>query len=190
MTPFQLTCEQALKPSWAKKRVGERSEPSGAWGRKNEGRDCFAFWCARDILHPAAGRTGLATVKTDQSEASPQIGDWVVLMPPFSFPTLRLLQNTISLIQGVWFKLWLFFFWHFASLQHSVCQCSKSCQDNRVHKRVKIQVCGSIYTPIHLFKNAVGTGAYKRPAVVSGIVIGNTPVSYWPIFSPFPDVFA
>ena len=45
-------------------------------GRKNEGRDCFAFWCARDILHPAAGRTGLATVKTDQSEASRQIGDW------------------------------------------------------------------------------------------------------------------
>ena len=59
-----------------KKRVGEQSEPSGAWGRKNGGRDCFAFWCARDILHPTAGRTGLATVKTDQSEASPKIGDW------------------------------------------------------------------------------------------------------------------
>ena len=41
MTPFQLTCEQALKPSWAKKRVGEQSEPRGAWGRGNGGRSCF-----------------------------------------------------------------------------------------------------------------------------------------------------
>ena len=73
---------------------------------------CLQSWvsrCARGTPHPTAGRTGLATVKTDQSEASPQIGDWVVLIPPFSFPTLRLLQNTISLIQGIWFKLWLFF---------------------------------------------------------------------------------
>ena len=47
-----------------------------------------------------------------------------------------------------------------------------------------------MYTPIHLFKNVVKTGADKRPAIVSGIVIGNTPVSYWPIFPPVPDVFA
>ena len=39
-------------------------------------------------------------------------------------------------------------------------------------------------------KNVVRTGADKRPAIVSGIVIGNAPVSYWTIFSPVPDVFA
>ena len=26
-----------------------------------------------------------------------------------------------------------------------------------------------------------------RPAIVSGIAIGDAPVSYWPIFSPFPS---
>ena len=44
------------------------------------------------------------------------------------------------------------------------------------------------------FVNEKGTGGEICPAVVSGIVTGNAPVSYWPIFSPFlvtvPKVFA
>ena len=32
-----------------------------------------------------------------------------------------------------------------------------------------------------------GAGAEMRPAIVSGIVIGNLPVSYWPVFSPVPS---
>ena len=35
------------------------------------------------------------------------------------------------------------------------------------------------------FVNEKGTGGEICPAVVSGIVTGNAPVSYWPIFSPF-----
>ena len=36
--------------------------------------------------------------------------------------------------------------------------------------------------PLHV----EGTGAEMRPAMVSGIVTGDAPVSYWPIFSPVP----
>ena len=44
-------------------------------------------------------------------------------------------------------------------------------------------------------RNKNGTGAEMPPAVVSGIVTGDSPVSYWlffPSVSPvtFPDVFA
>ena len=44
------------------------------------------------------------------------------------------------------------------------------------------------------FVNEKRTGGEICPAVVSGIVTGNAPVSCWPIFSPFlvtvPKVFA
>ena len=44
------------------------------------------------------------------------------------------------------------------------------------------------------FVNEKGTGGEICPAVVSGIVTGNAPVSYWPIFPPFlvtfPKAFA
>ena len=33
------------------------------------------------------------------------------------------------------------------------------------------------------FRNEIGNGAEMNPADVSGIVAGDTPVSYWPIFS-------
>ena len=44
-------------------------------------------------------------------------------------------------------------------------------------------------------RNKVGTGAEMRPAIVSGIVTGDVPVSYWPIFFCLsavtgPEVFA
>ena len=46
----------------------------------------------------------------------------------------------------------------------------------------------------HHFVNEKGTEGEICPAVVSGIVTGNAPVSCWPIFSPFlvtvPKVFA
>ena len=35
---------------------------------------------------------------------------------------------------------------------------------------------------IGVFRNGKGVGAEMRPAIVSGIVTGDTPVSYWPIF--------
>ena len=47
----------------------------GPGGEEIEGGPVLMSRCARGITHPTAGRTGLATVKTDQSEASPQIGD-------------------------------------------------------------------------------------------------------------------
>ena len=47
----------------------------GPGGEEIEGEPVLMSRCARDILHPTAGRTGFATVKTDQSEASPKIGD-------------------------------------------------------------------------------------------------------------------
>ena len=44
------------------------------------------------------------------------------------------------------------------------------------------------------FVNERGNGAEICPAVVSGIVTGDAPVSYWPIFPPFlvtvPKAFA
>ena len=33
------------------------------------------------------------------------------------------------------------------------------------------------------FRNEKGTGATMCPAIVSGIVTGDAPVSYWPFFS-------
>ena len=45
---------------------------------------------------------------------------------------------------------------------------------------------------IYHFRNE--KGAEMRPAIVSGIVTGDAPVSYWPIFLPslvtVPEVFA
>lgn len=41
---------------------------------------------------------------------------------------------------------------------------------------------------IRRFRNAEkGTGAEMRPVIVSGIVSGDTPVSYWLILSPVPS---
>lgn len=37
------------------------------------------------------------------------------------------------------------------------------------------------------FRNQKGAGAEMPPAIVSGIVTGNAPVSYWPIFFPVPS---
>ena len=37
---------------------------------------------------------------------------------------------------------------------------------------------------MHNFRNEKKTGAEMYPAIVYGIVIGDAPVSYWPIFSP------
>ena len=52
-----------------------------------------------------------------------------------------------------------------------------------------ISVCKFCYSPL-----SKGTGAKMRPAIVFGIVTGDVPVSYWPIFSLFlitvPEVFA
>ena len=77
--PINLRTGSQAELGKKRESVSEASR-AGPGGEKMEGetsgRDCFAFWCARDILHPTAGRTGLATVKTDQSEASRQIGDW------------------------------------------------------------------------------------------------------------------
>ena len=36
---------------------------------------------------------------------------------------------------------------------------------------------------IYLFRNEKETGVEMEPAIVSGIVTGDTSVSYWPIFS-------
>ena len=41
----------------------------------------------------------------------------------------------------------------------------------------------SIPLPIRHYRNGKRTGAEMRPAVVSGIVTGGVPVSYWLIFS-------
>ena len=59
-----------------------------------------------------------------------------------------------------------------------------------MNKQVKQQSPTGSYV-----RNRVGTGAEVRPAIVSGIVTGDVPVSYWPIFfclSPVtvPEVFA
>ena len=40
------------------------------------------------------------------------------------------------------------------------------------------------------FRNEKGTGAYMRPAIVSGSVTGDTPVSYWPVLEIVPELFA
>ena len=41
---------------------------------------------------------------------------------------------------------------------------------------------------IRCFRNKKRTEAETHPAVISGIVTGDAPVSYWPIFSPVPIV--
>ena len=40
------------------------------------------------------------------------------------------------------------------------------------------------------FENEKGTGAKMRPAVLSGIVPGDVPLSYWPFFFSVPEVLA
>ena len=35
---------------------------------------------------------------------------------------------------------------------------------------------------VHFFRNEKGTGTEIRPAIVSGIITKDVPVSYWPIF--------
>ena len=43
-------------------------------------------------------------------------------------------------------------------------------------------------TPIGRFRiGEKGAGAEMRPAIVSGIVIEDLPVSYWSVFSPVPS---
>ena len=39
-----------------------------------------------------------------------------------------------------------------------------------------------LFASIRHFRNKKGTGAEMRPASVSGIVTGDTPVSYWLVF--------
>ena len=46
-----------------------------------------------------------------------------------------------------------------------------------MNKQVKQQSPTGSYV-----RNKVGTGAEIHPAIVSGIVTGDVPVSYWPIF--------
>ena len=47
---------------------------------------------------------------------------------------------------------------------------------------------------IRRLRNEKATGAEMRPAIVCGIVTGESPVSYWPILSLFlvtvPEIFA
>ena len=56
--------------------------------------------------------------------------------------------------------------------------------------RFSVQFC----TQIRHLRNENATGAEMRPAMVCGIVTGDTLVSYWPILSLFlltvPEVFA
>ena len=51
--------------------------------------------------------------------------------------------------------------------------------------------------PIIPLKKAIGqfrsekrTGAEMRPAIVSGSVTGDAPVSYWPVLEIVPELFA
>ena len=39
-------------------------------------------------------------------------------------------------------------------------------------------------------RNERGTGAEMRPAIVSGSVTGDAPVSYWPVLEIVPELFA
>ena len=39
---------------------------------------------------------------------------------------------------------------------------------------------------IRHFRNENETGAEMSPAIVSGIVTGDAPLSYWPVFFPLP----
>ena len=55
--------------------------------------------------------------------------------------------------------------------------------------RIPARPCNILYFSATLsrhFRNEMENGAEMNPAVVCGIVTGNTPVSYWPIFFPFP----
>ena len=40
------------------------------------------------------------------------------------------------------------------------------------------------------FRNEKRTGAEMRPAIVSGSVAGDAPVSYWPVLEIVPELFA
>ena len=53
-------------------------------------------------------------------------------------------------------------------------------------QRTLLKVWLSVSDKIRHFRNEKGTGAEMRPAIVSGIVISDVPVSYRPIFSPCP----
>ena len=66
----------------------------------------------------------------------------------------------------------------------------RQAETKTMNKQVKQQSPTGSYV-----RNRLGTGAEVRPAIVSGIVTGDVPVSYWPIFfclSPVtvPEVFA
>ena len=45
-----------------------------------------------------------------------------------------------------------------------------------------IMACLQWPSSIRPFRNEKGTEAEMRPAIVSGIVTGDTTVSYWPVF--------
>ena len=50
-----------------------------------------------------------------------------------------------------------------------------------------VQVLPMLFMTVQPFRHvrkAKGTGAEMSPAIVSGIVTGDAPVSYWPIFFP------
>ena len=54
---------------------------------------------------------------------------------------------------------------------------------------------GSVLCQIRHLRNEKAPGAEMCPAIVSGIVTGGTPVSYWPIFSQplekeVPEIFS
>ena len=61
---------------------------------------------------------------------------------------------------------------------------------NFFSRRLTVQFC----TQIRHLRNENATGAERRPAMVCGMVAGDTPVSYWPILSllvlTVPEVFA
>ena len=66
----------------------------------------------------------------------------------------------------------------------------RQAETKTMNKQVKQQSPTGSYV-----RNKVGTGAEVHPAIFSGIVTGDVPVSYWPIFfclSPVtvPEVFA
>ena len=43
-----------------------------------------------------------------------------------------------------------------------------------------------LFASIYHFRNEKGTGAEMPPEIVSGIVTGDSPVSYWPIVLSLP----
>ena len=72
--PINLRTGSQAELGKKRESVSEASR-EGPGGEEKEGGPVLMSRCARGITHPTARRTGLATVKTDQSEASPKIGD-------------------------------------------------------------------------------------------------------------------